>query len=97
MTHDCIENARGTLNTSVTGTYETLVLPFGTIYFIDQASTANIFTGHCEVSDAQPIFDENFEIVDCTEATDYKTVRIRVIFRDNNGQGLEPMITTSLN
>ena len=48
---DCIENPIGTVNTNVTGTYETLVLPFGTIYFLDQASSANVFTGHCEVSD----------------------------------------------
>ena len=96
FSNGCMEGTTGRLNASVSGTYELLELPFGNIYFIDQPSTADVLVGHSEVSDAQPIYDEEWNQTGCTDATDYKTMRLKMIFRGNSNQEHDPIITASL-
>ncbi|WP_223033744.1 hypothetical protein [Hanstruepera marina] len=79
---DCVEGQLGTFNYNFISEYVVEVFePIPGLVFTfyiptgENASneTAN---GHCRISDAQPMFDENFEFTGCTEATEYKTMRI---------------------
>ena len=79
---DCIEGPLGTFNYNFISEYVVEVFePIPGLVFTfyiptgENASneTAN---GHCSISDAQPMFDENFEFTGCTEATEYKIMRI---------------------
>jgi len=80
---DCLEGSLGTFNYNyiseyiveefepVPGLVFTFYTPTG-----ENASNQTV-NGHCTISDAQPMFDENFEFTGCTEASDYKVMRIR--------------------
>lgn len=81
---DCVDGPLGTFNYNLISEYETFVfepLP-GLIFtfyeptFVNaSAETAN---GHCRVSDAQALYDETtFEFIDCSEATEFKTMRLK--------------------
>ena len=90
----CLEGRTGQFNASVRGTYEVSEFPFGTVYFIDELSSADVMVGHSRVSDAQAIYDEDFNFTGCTDATDYKTLRLRWI--TGNGQNQDSNISVSL-
>lgn len=79
----CLEGNLGRINYNYISEYETIVfepIP-GVIFTFYQPTGVNasrqVVNGHCDMSDAQEIYDENFELVGCTEATEYRTLRIR--------------------
>ena len=50
----------------------------------DENSSATSGNGHSKVSDAQPIYDwDTFEQIGCSDATIYKTIKIK----GNEGKG----------
>lgn len=80
---DCIEGPLGAFNYNYISEYEEVVFePIPGMVFTfyvptgENASNETV-NGHCNMSDAQAMFDENFEFTGCTEATEYKTMRIR--------------------
>jgi len=75
--NDCYDDPTGHFNSNVIGTYTEVVFPFGTVYFMDELQSASVMNGHTEVSDAQPIYNDIFEQIGCTDATEYKTLRVR--------------------
>jgi hypothetical protein len=87
---DCVDSPRGSFNFSVICDYTIEVYDFGdgqiyTFYYMtDQNSTATSGNGHCKVSDALPIYDEEtWEVLGCSEATIYNTIKIK----GNNQKG----------
>jgi hypothetical protein len=90
--NDCYDNKTGRFNASVTGTFVEFDFPFGTVYFIEEAQTAEVMNGHTKVNDAMMEFDEFGEPIGCSEATDEKTLRVNVVFRTNN----DPIINVSM-
>lgn len=94
--NNCYEDKSGRFNASVTGTFTESELPFGTVYFIDEVQSAEVMNGHTNVNDAMMQFDEEGLPMGCSEATVEKRLRVHMVFRDNNGQGLEPVVNYSL-
>ncbi|WP_191859384.1 CBM20 domain-containing protein [Hanstruepera ponticola] len=79
---DCVEGPLGTFNYNFISEYEVVVfepipgLVF-TLYMPTGENASNeSANGHCKVSNAQAMYDENFEFIGCTEATEYKTMRL---------------------
>ncbi|TYA54773.1 hypothetical protein [Formosa maritima] len=99
LNNSCIEGRIGRLNANlVASSYDVTELPSGTIYTINEASSASVLVGHSEVSNAQ-LFTPPGEDPYCTDATVYKTLHGRVIYRNNNngnGQSSEPIISFTL-
>ena len=80
---DCLEGSLGTFNYNYISEYVVEVfepipgLVFTTYIPTGVNASRESVNGHCEISDAQTMFDENFEFIGCTDATEYKTMRIR--------------------
>lgn len=79
---DCVEGPLGTFNYNFISEYEVVVFePIPGLVFTfymptgENASNESA-NGHCKVSNAQAMYDENFEFIGCTEATEYKTMRL---------------------
>lgn len=79
---DCIDGPTGTFNYNLISEYEVVIFePIPGLIFTFYSPTyvnasAEVANGHCNMSDAQPIFDNNFEMVGCSDATEYKTIRL---------------------
>lgn len=79
---DCIEGPLGSFNYNYISEYIVEVFePIPGVVFTfytptGENASAESRSGHCNVSDAQPILDENFEIIGCTDATDFKVMRL---------------------
>jgi len=90
LSSDCVDGPLGTFNYSLISEYTVEVIDFGggfvfTFYTpTGENSSAESGNGHCKVSDAQPIYDyETWEMLGCSEATIYKTIKIK----GNEGKG----------
>ena len=79
---DCIEGPLGTFNYNYISDYIVEVFePVPGLVFTfytptGENASAESRSGHCNMSDAQAMFDENFEFTGCTDATDYKVMRL---------------------
>lgn len=79
---DCIEGPLGAFNYNYISEYLVEVFePVPGLVFTfytptGENASAETANGHCNVSNAQAIFDENFEFTGCTDATDYKVMRL---------------------
>lgn len=79
---DCVEGPLGTFNYNYISEYEEVVFePIPGLIFTFYVPTGEHASnetrnGHCNMSNAQAMYDENFEFTGCTEATDYKVMRI---------------------
>lgn len=79
---DCIEGPLGAFNYNYISEYIVEVFePIPGLVFTFYTPTGENASnetrnGHCNVSNAQAMFDENFEFIGCTDATDYKVMRL---------------------
>jgi hypothetical protein len=84
LSSSCVDGPLGTFNFSVICDYTVEVYDFGewgvfTFYnMTDENSSATSINGHCKISDAQEMIDwDTYESLGCTEATVYKTMRVK--------------------
>ena len=86
---DCVDSPRGSFNYNFISEYTVEVWDWdGTIFTFytptGENSSASSGNGHCKVSDALPIYDwDTFEQIGCSDATIYKTIKIK----GNEGKG----------
>lgn len=73
---DCVEDPLGAFNYNYISEFEEIEIFPGFSFFSPTGENASAETanGHCNVSDAQAMFDENFEFTGCTDATEYKVL-----------------------
>lgn len=89
---DCIDGKRGVLNFNFVSEYIVNVfepipgLVFTSYIPTGENSSAESGNGHCKISDAQPLFDENFEFIGCSDMTEIKTMKVTGN-RNANGEG----------
>lgn len=95
LSNDCIDGPSGTFNFNVICDYTVEVYDFGewgifTFYSMtDENSSATSGNGHCKVSDAEAIYDwDTFEKLGCTDATIYKTIKVK----GNEGKGFSILL-----
>lgn len=83
VSSDCVDSPRGSFNYNFISEYTVEVWDWdGTIFTFytptGENSSATSANGHCKVSDAEAIYDwDTFEKLGCTDATIYKTIRIK--------------------
>lgn len=79
---DCINGPLGTFNYNYISEYETMVFePIPGLIFTFYMPTgvrasAEVANGHCTISDAQPSFSDFGEFLGCSDASEYKTMRL---------------------
>lgn len=101
MGSDCIEGRNGVFNFSYISEYIVDIFePVPGLVFISYIPTgenasAEVSNGHCKISDALPVYNEDYtEIIDCGEATMYKTVKAKTVFTPD---GENKQFTISVN
>ncbi|HMC01621.1 MAG TPA: hypothetical protein VKN14_11355 [Flavobacteriaceae bacterium] len=84
ISSDCIDGQRGVFNYNFISEYIVEVfepipgLVFTTYLATGENSSAQSGGGHCKISDAQPIYNDDFsEIIGCSDATLFKTVSLK--------------------
>lgn len=93
ISSECIDGKRGVFNYNFTSEYFVDVfepipgLVFTSYIPTGENSSAESAGGHCKISDAQPIYNDDFtEVIGCSEATQFKTVILKGN-RNANGEG----------
>jgi hypothetical protein len=84
LSSGCVDSPLGSLNYNYISEYDTdsyehwLTGELITIYFpTGENSSTESGNGHCRVSDATMVYNDDFtEIIDCGEATFYKTIKL---------------------